>query len=261
MPHTYLEIHGVKIDVEVAAEELVPAVEAILPPGWKPLADFPEDGHFVVAGNAERGYEVLADGESISVGVPAEIAVHLLDAAIRACIATTATDLVFIHAGVVGVNRRAILMPGPSFSGKSALTAALVLAGAVYYSDEYALLDENGRVHPYPRLLSLRGQSDRYGRYTSVEELGGEVGYQPLDVGLIVVAHYREDAPWALERRSPSQGALQLLLNAVPARVRPEATMASVRRAASGAVTLEGERGDATDTAALLLRELENANG
>jgi hypothetical protein len=259
VPHTYLEVHGVKLDVEVAAEELVPAVQAILPPGWAPSTDFPEDGHFVIAGSAEGGYEVLADGISVGLG-PADIAVHLLDAQIRGRIAATAPNRIFIHAGVVGVDGRAILLPGPSFSGKSALAAALVLAGAAYYSDEYAVLDDEGRIHPYPRPLSLRGVDERYGSYTSVEELGGEVGREPLRPALIAVARYKPGARWAPERLAPSVGALRLLSNAVPARLRPEATMAAVRRAAADAITLEGERGEARQTAALLLRELESAS-
>jgi hypothetical protein len=258
VPHTYLEVHGVKLDVEVAAEELIPAVEAILPPGWEPSTDFPEDGHFVVAGSPEGGYEVLVDGTSVGLG-PADIAVHLLDAQIRGRIAAAAPNHIFIHAGVVGVDGRAILLPGPSFSGKSALAAALVLAGAIYYSDEYAVLDDDGRVHPYPRPLSLRGINERYGSYTTVEELGGKVGQEPLRPALIAVAHFKAGARWEPQRLPPSLGALRLLSNAVPARLRPEATMAAVRRAATDADTLEGDRGEARETAVLLLRELENA--
>ena len=35
-------------------------------------------------------------------------------------------------------------------------TVALGRAGALYYSDEYAPLDGEGFVHPYPKPLSLR---------------------------------------------------------------------------------------------------------
>jgi hypothetical protein len=255
--HTYLEVHGVKLDVEVAAEELVPAVEAILPPGWDPSDDFPEDGHFVVAGDADRGYEVLADGVSVGLGVPADVAIHLLDAQIRARIAATAPNHVFIHAGVVGIDGKALLLPGPSFSGKTALAAALVAVGAAYYSDEYAVLDQEGLVHPYPRPLSLRGTGDRYGTYTRVEELGGQIGDKPLKPALIAVATYTPGSQWAPARLTPSVGALRLLSNAVPARLRPEDTMRAVRAAAADAVTLEGERGEAGETAVLLLDELQ----
>ena len=63
----------------------------------------------------------------------------------------------FVHAGVVAVDGRALLLPGGSFTGKTTLVAALLRAGAQYGSDEYAVLDEAGLVLPaYPRPLSIR---------------------------------------------------------------------------------------------------------
>src|SRR5215831_2410197 len=63
---------------------------------------------------------------------------------------------IFVHAGVVAWNGNAILIPGPSFSGKSTLVAELLRAGATYYSDEYAVIDDQGKVLPYPRDLRIR---------------------------------------------------------------------------------------------------------
>ena len=48
------------------------------------------------------------------------------------------------------------MIPGSSFSGKTTLVRALVDAGAVYYSDEFAALDETGRVFRYAKWLSVR---------------------------------------------------------------------------------------------------------
>ncbi len=55
-----------------------------------------------------------------------------------------ASDCLFVHAGAVAVGwqRQAILIPGRSFAGKTTLVKALVEAGAVYYSDEFAVLDK-----------------------------------------------------------------------------------------------------------------------
>jgi uridine kinase len=41
-----------------------------------------------------------------------------------------------------------IAIPGRSFSGKTSLVTALVRAGAVYYSDEFAVIDRDGLVRP-----------------------------------------------------------------------------------------------------------------
>ena len=67
MSHTYLNSYGVRLDVEVEDEGLQPAVELILPPGWEPSEEFPEDGHFTVSGRADGAYAVLVDGASGAV--------------------------------------------------------------------------------------------------------------------------------------------------------------------------------------------------
>ena len=46
-----------------------------------------------------------------------------------------------------------IMLPGYSFAGKTTLVAEFVRAGALYYSDEYAVLDRDRFAHPYPRPL------------------------------------------------------------------------------------------------------------
>ncbi|WP_157871812.1 hypothetical protein [Gloeothece verrucosa] len=105
-------------------------------------------------------------------------------------------DKLFVHAGVVGWRGRAIVIPGRSFSGKTTLAAALVKAGAIYYSDEYAVIDRDGLVHPYPRPLCIReGVGEQIKRRKcSVEELGGQAGTDPIPVGLVVHTKYQLNA-------------------------------------------------------------------
>lgn len=257
MSHTYLESHGVRLDIEVQDESLMPAVEQILPPGWTVLEEFPEDGHFTVSSNGAGTYDVLAEETPLATGVPADVAIHVLDAQMRGRIAFLARDRIFIHAAVAGVNGRVVLMPAPSFSGKSALVAALVKAGATYYSDEFAVLDDHGRVHPYAKPLSLRGGEARYGDVHSVEALGGIAADGPAEAGMIVVTKYVPGGRWVPVRKEPGIGALALLANAVPARDRPQQATQAIARAAEGCIVLEGDRGDADETAKLLLEALE----
>ena len=68
-----------------------------------------------------------------------------------------------MHAGVVGWNGRALLLPGRTLSGKTTLVAELLRAGATYYSDELAVLDARGRVHPFPKPLAIREKGDASG--------------------------------------------------------------------------------------------------
>ena len=80
----------------------------------------------------------------------------ILESDLRLFVAELATHRVFVHAGVVGWKGQAIVIPGRSYSGKSTMVAELVRAGATYYSDEYAVLDSRGRVHPFSKPLELQ---------------------------------------------------------------------------------------------------------
>jgi hypothetical protein len=259
VPHTYLNSYGVRLDVEVQDEALQPAVDQILPPGWQPSAEFPEDGHFTLSGGTNGTYDVWVDGVPLGTGLAADVAVHVLDSQLRARIAVLARDRIFVHAGVVAWSDRALLLPGPSFCGKSTLVAALVSAGAIYYSDEFAVLDQSGLVHPYPRPLSLRTGDGEHAEYATAEALGGRAGTNPARPALIAVTRYTPGAQWDPHGRKPGFGALALLTNAVPARPRTEATIEAVSRAAADAQVLEGDRGEAQETAAMLMAALEAA--
>ena len=161
-----------------------------------------------------------------------------------------------MHAGVVEWQGRAIVIPGRSMSGKSTLTAELVRAGATYYSDEYAVLDERGRVHPYARKLGLRSPVSDEQTKVQAEALGGKVGVKPLPVGMIVVSQYETGARWRPRRLSAGQGALEVLANTVPARTRPEQSLTSIQHAVTNATIFKGRRGEAKETAELILKAL-----
>jgi hypothetical protein len=90
---------------------------------------------------------VVCDEEPVMGSLDRRLALGILDAELRMYIALNAPEHVFVHAGVVGVGERAIVLPGRSFAGKTTLVAALVRAGAEYWSDEYAVLDADGLVH------------------------------------------------------------------------------------------------------------------
>jgi hypothetical protein len=259
MAHMYIESYGVRLDIEVEDDELVPQVQAILPPGWQASDDFPEDGHLTLARNPGGGYDVLLDGASMAEAVGADIGVHILDAQLRGRIALASPTGVFIHAGVVAVDGSALLLPAASFAGKSTLVAALIELGAAYFSDEFAVLDEQGRVHPYPKSLSLRKERNRYGTRMAVEEIGGTAGTEPARVGVIAITRYLPGTRWEPAVRDSGVGALALMTHAVAARERPDQTLAAVSQAAESATVLEGDRGEAGETAELLLAQLRAA--
>jgi hypothetical protein len=173
----------------------------------------PADARFLLAASDPGAFEVRCGGDGVvRVGTAEELLAELRQR-VELALAVSARSAVFVHAGVVGWRGVAILVPGPSHSGKSTLVAELVRAGADYYSDEYAVVDSDGLVHPYARPIALRPRSERIPR-----KPGGE----PLAVGLIVATAYRKDAVWAPAILKGARGVLPILDNVVVVRDRPE---------------------------------------
>ncbi|HEX8149747.1 MAG TPA: hypothetical protein VF591_21385 [Pyrinomonadaceae bacterium] len=171
-------------------------------------------------------------------------------------VAERAPRRVFVHAGVVGWKGRAVVIPGRSLSGKTTLVAELVRAGADYYSDEYAVLDREGRVHPYARPLAVREGDGLKQTRRRVGEFGGRAGTVPLPVGLVVVSRYERGAGWRPRRLTSGECVLELLSNTVPARRSPARALSALTQAAAGATTLAGPRGEAATVAQAILRSL-----
>ena len=94
-------------------------------------------------------YELFEDAD---LAIGSRSLRHVLESfatRLKAYIAEMARRRVFVHAGAVGWHGKAIIIPGRSMSGKTSLVRELVRAGAIYYSDEYAVLDLQG---PSPSL-------------------------------------------------------------------------------------------------------------
>ena len=182
------------------------------------------------------------------------------EADLQLFVAATSERRVFVHAGVVGWKGRAVVVPGRSFSGKTTLVAELVRAGATYYSDEFAVLDSAGRVHPYPKPLAVRGDGFRQ-RKVSVDELGGSAATRALPVGLVVVSEFREGSRFRPRTLTPGQGSLALLANTVPARRRPLEVLETLGRVVRTATVLRGARGEAAEAAARILERVSLSDG
>lgn len=246
------ESFGVRIGVRVNDAGALTDVLARLPPGWKRArSPFVERLYSLWLGNGSssrirRFNLVYADTTRLIRMPDLEGTLDSFDANLRLYVAERARGRIFVHAGVVGWRGRAIVIPGRSHSGKSQLVAALVRSGAIYYSDEYAVLDSAGRIHPYLAPLSLRGDDHRIERLPP-RAVGGAVGRKPLPVGLVLVSRYHPEARWRPRALSPGQGVLELLDNTVPARRRPATTLSVLRRAVAEAVVLKGNRGEAAE--------------
>lgn len=234
-----------------------------LPPGWKP-APSPVVVNmyslFISKPDTEsriRRFNLLyAGGIRAARALDAETVLHTFESDVQLYVGILARRRIFVHAGVVEWQGKAIVIPGRSMSGKTTLTAELVRAGATYYSDEYAVLDARGRVHPYPRLLGMRTPGEGEQTKVRAEELGGKVGVKPLPIGMIVVSQYENGARWRPKKLSAGQGALEVLANTVPARIRPEESLTSIQQAVRNASIVKGRRGEAKETAQIILEAL-----
>jgi hypothetical protein len=261
---TCFDAYGLRVGVRTNAPALLGRLEPHLPPGWRACASPVVDQIFSVwvdpGGGACRPSRVYAGRRRRVRSADLAHVFAVLESEIRQSVAAGAERRTFVHAGVVGWRGRAIVIPGRSRSGKTTLVAELVKAGALYLSDEFAVLDRRGRVHPFPKSLSIR--EGGCGRHEVVRrrhpaELGGSCGDGPLPVGLVVLASYRPGAGWSPETLTRGQAVLEMLAHTVPARLRPEASLAALDRAVARATVLRGERGEASETAARLLEQVE----
>ena len=169
-------------------------------------------------------------------------------------IAEAARRRLFVHAGVVVWNGKAIVIPGRSFTGKTTLVAEFVRAGAMYYSDEYAVFDAHGRVHPYARPLGIREKGVGKAKKYSVAELGGTAGDKPLPVGLVLVSEYKADGKWKPRNISRGNGAMALLANTVAARLKPNVMLPTLQRAVEHATILKSSRGEVKEVVDFVLK-------
>jgi hypothetical protein len=175
---------------------------------------------------------------------------------LRLFVAEFARRRVFVHAGVVGWKGRAILIPGRSYSGKSTLVAELVRAGATYYSDEYAVLDALGRVHPFSQPIQLRKEGEFKQTQIDIADIGGQPGTKPLPVGLVLMTQFKDGSRWRPRKLTAGRGVLELLNNTVSARHNPERALATLQRVAAQAQILKGIRGEATEVVAAMLERV-----
>lgn len=257
--------YGVRVGVRVNNPEALKLVQECFPPEWKPAPTLVvERLYSLVLGGAGtrpgvRRFNLLyGDLTRLARTTNVDEVLEAFQSDLHLHVAAQAPRRVFVHAGVVGWKGRAILLPGKSYSGKTTLVAELVRAGATYYSDEFAVLDARGRVHPYTRELQIREPETGKQKKCGVEKLGGRAGTRPLRVGLVVAGSYKREAKWRPRQLSAGQGLLELLAHTVSARRQPEKALAALEQVARQALIIKGVRGEAGEVVDSLLKQLDN---
>ncbi len=232
-------------------QELLVAAEQTLPPGWQE-----SQGEATVRFGLWEDGSITVDGVETHREADRASSLLRLGSVVRHHLATEAPAHVFIHAGVVEVDGCGIVIPGATGTGKTTLVAELLRLGATYVSDEYAVVDPGGLIHPFAKPLSIRtGHQPGFGELLlpPPEQVAGH----PISGGLIVLTSYRCGGRWRPVVAPRSEGAFALLENTVSARRRPGSSLRAACRLARDAVVLSGERGEATDTAHALVRGVD----
>jgi hypothetical protein len=247
----FADAYGLRVELRASKHSALAALRRIIPPGARATgAGVPDITYslIVARGGAHAAYE--NDRQIAAAGSLDEL-VAALESHLHLAVAIGARTRLFVHAGAVGWEGGGILLPGRSHAGKSALVAALVRAGATYYSDEYAVLDDEGMLHPFARSLGIR---DALGASRRVDPASlGAIGDVPLPVRLVIATRHVGGARWQPTPMTPGATVLALLENTVAARLRPGDALRTLARAAAGASGLRGERGDAGEVAARIL--------
>ncbi len=259
--------YGVTVALDVAHRcgpdrcrlpELTHSARSMLPPGAE-VTDPATAAEHTIALDCEGDAFRVTDPEGDTVlHVASADALHVLDQTIRSTIAVHAPGLVFAHAGMVAVDGVALVLPGVSMAGKTTLVAELVRAGAHYGSDEYAVFDAGGLVHPFARRLSVREPTGR--REVPVDELGGIAVRDPIPTGLVAALTYQPGGSWQVSAGDQAGCARALITNAVAAQVRSAEVLSVCATVARSTRFVEGVRGEAPAAAAELLAMLGDAD-
>lgn len=244
-------------------------LKAWLPRGVRPgrAADVQSLYSLVLGGAGERAgvkrYHVLyRDATQLARTFDLEEVRRAFDRDVSMLIGSSSSRRVFVHAGAVAFKGQMILVPGRSFTGKTTLIRALVEAGGVFYSDEFAVLDPQGRVSPWAEPLSIRSHgSRRPAEPHSPESLGIEVGRAVLPVSLVVLTSFEKGRRFRPRKVTRAAGTLGLLEHTLPARRRPRASLRALMAAVSGARILKGTRGEAGEAARAIVRFVEASRG
>lgn len=247
---------GVRIGIRTTS--LARSLKRLLPPHSHPSSPKVDQLFSLINGGAasrgiERKHALYKGARKLAALDSIDPLLRLLAMEIRRTVATSSPSTVFVHAGVVGWRDQAIVLPGYSMSGKSTLVAELVKLGATYYSDEFAVIDEDGNIHPFAKPLSLRKAGSFEAEEYEIEAFGGIKGIAPIPVGMIAIARYTPEMVWRPQKLSRGQGLLALLSHSIAIRRHPTRVMRTLGRAVDQAVIVKSARGEASGAAGALL--------
>lgn len=238
-----------RIRVECENVELHTALlRYLLPPLPRCESSAPAPDIDIQIGQGADSFDIRVNGERISSAVSLNDAALETVKAVDEALLQRFKSVFAVHAGAVVIKERALIIPGTSHAGKSALTAELLRRGATHLSDEYALIDEQGRVHAYPRPLLLRNGSPKQSLVLP-EELNSSFASGPLSAAWILAVEYSPDARWEIRKLSQGETVMLLLRNTPHEMETSPGIVNAFLRLAAGAECYEGKRREGSEAA------------
>ncbi|MCE7874638.1 hypothetical protein DYH09_30305 [bacterium CPR1] len=203
---------GLRVNEPSVLERLLPC----LPTGWEPRELELVDRLYSVripAPDPTRGrrhYNLCyADHILVARSLSLEDTLSTFRARVAEDLAEGATERLLVSASVVTLGAEAILLAGPV---RSSLLAPLAQAGGRLLSEQFAVLDEGGRVHPYP----------------------ARPGARPRKVTRVLLL--RAGASWRARALARARGVLELVPCTPSSRGRPERALRILSRALDSAL-------------------------
>ncbi|HXR79114.1 MAG TPA: hypothetical protein VN737_24280 [Bryobacteraceae bacterium] len=256
-----LSSYGVRIAIETNEPGILKRIPEDLLPGATMAGSRKADVRFFISRDDEhaKGFALYEDRRPIAHARSLPQLLVTLEAAAQHAVARLCRKHVFIHAGVVRWKGRAIILPGRSFSGKSTLVLALVRVGATYYSDEFAVVDTKGRIHPFsrrPHVRTASGQKLRRKLQAASPDTGGKL--PAVAECTVAVCKYKPCGRWKPRSMTKGETLLELMGNTVVARTRPEDSLKILAKLVRKSTAFKTVRGDVGESARALLMHVNS---
>ncbi|WP_082633275.1 HprK-related kinase A [Lacimicrobium alkaliphilum] len=135
--------------------------------------------------------------------LPRDQAYPMLEWGMNWCIANHAHHLFIVHAGVIEKNGKVIMMPATQGSGKSTLTAAMMLSGWRLFSDELALLSlQSEEVLPLARPINIKNDAIDILKHHFSQAEFGDIAHDTLK-GTVALMKPSQESVTSMHQSSP----------------------------------------------------------
>ena len=211
-------------------------------------------------------YRLMGSGEAQAKTALLEPTLYHLHDAILLQLVRANAHLVWLHAGAVAHQDKALIIAGPSGGGKSTLATTLYRRGWPYLGDDLLPLDgSSGQVLPFPQTPGVRRNGGRILPAEKLHELEkieieldpARVAQTAMPVEAILLPAYRPGPPARLEPVGPAEAVAALLENCVNFSQLGETAVAALCRLADARPAFRLPYGDSEEAADRVVEALE----